>query len=233
MQSLEATAQHTKKSKITDGIGLLAGVNVILFYPKDVNNSPIHGGDPKLLPGDMFGLSYYHDFSPRWAHIFQLRVSDHQIKYWKTTSRYWFYNHENVMVQSDSGDYHLKYRFVSMNYMTGWCLNRQVGWHIYGGIQINYTIVNHSTKTVDRIEYGKIEHNEFIPFVQPDYYYNETSKTYAPDAEAEVLLRTDVRIKMSKQWTIRPVLEYAFDPGLAQEPTQERLAFYLEVYHAL
>src|SRR6186713_1396426 len=97
----EVISQYSKKPKITDRIGLLAGVNYVFFYPKDQNNYPADVGNPELLPGGMIGLSYYHTFSTRWAHMFQLRISDHQIKYWKGTDQTWYFNDERIEVKSD------------------------------------------------------------------------------------------------------------------------------------
>src|SRR5688572_18594412 len=171
---MKASAQRSRKVKIKDEIGFVGGVNTVMFYPKDVNRNLINGGDPEIIPSPMIGLSYYHSFNPRLAHIFQVRLSDHQIKYWKTSSQTWYVNHERVTVKSDSGDYHLKYRVASMNYLFGWCLNKKIGWHIYSGLQWNYTIRNKSTKTVDRVENGKIVSHEYVPFPEPLYFYDET-----------------------------------------------------------
>ena len=230
VQSIELYAQRSKKSKIIDEIGVIAGLNIVLFYPKDVNRNLINGGNPKLVPTTMMGLSYRHAFSPRLAHIFQLRLADHQIKYWKISSQTWHVNHERVTVKSDSGDYHIKYSEFAMNYMIGWNLNKKIGWHFYTGIQWDFTVSNRSTKTVDRIEFGVLDGFDFVPHDEPLFFDNETSKTYSPDAAGEILFRTDLQIKINTQWTIRPVMEFGFDPGHVQVSIKDRLAFYLEVY---
>lgn len=230
----EAISQHSKKSKITDGFGPLVGINYVFFYPKDQNNHPADVGNPELLPGGMIGLSYYHTFNPRWTQLFQLRISDHQIKYWKATNQTWHLNHERVEVKSDSGDYHMKYRVVSMNYMIGWRVNKKIGWNVYTGLQLNHTVINRSTKTVDGVVNGTIDFPDYIPYPNPEFYYDSTSITYSPDIVGEILLRTDVNLKLSDQWTIRPVLEFGLNTGVAvQTSIKNRVAFYLEIYKQL
>jgi hypothetical protein len=223
------SAQRKKTPSITDEIGILAGINIMPFYPKDVNRHPIHGGDPKVLPSGFFGLAYYHDYKGPFVYVFQLELSDHQLKYWRTTRQNWSLDHQPVIVKSDSGDYHIKYRDLSMKYMLGYCLNKKAGWHVYGGIQVNFTIANFSTKTVDRVEYGELKGFNFIPYPQPLYIYNETSITYAPDSGGEILFRTDVRLKMGEHFTLRPVLEYGFNTGHVQESVKNRAAFYFQL----
>jgi len=227
--STQLTAQRKKAPKITDEIGILAGFNIMPFYPNDVNRYPINGGDPKVLPSGFFGLAYYHDYKGPFAYVFQLELSNHQIKYWKTTEQTWAVDHQRVTVKSDSGDYHIMYKDLSMNFMLGYCLNKKAAWHMYAGMMVNLTVNNHSTKTVDRVEYGELDGFEFISFAQPLYIDNETSITYSPDSGAEVVLRTDVRLKMGDHWFLRPVLEYGFNTGHVQVSVKDRIAFYLEL----
>lgn len=199
------------------------------FYPNDVNRRPINGGDPQILPSGFFGLAYYHQYKGRFAQMFQLNLSDHQIKYWKTSRQAWHLNHETVTVMRDSGDYHIKYKDLSMIYMLGYCLNKKAGWHLYCGLQLNVTVTNHSTKTVDKVEYGKLDGFDYIPYPQPLYTYDELSPTYSPDSGAEVLISTDVRLKMGDQWSLHPVLELGLNTGHVQVSVKDRIAFYLEL----
>lgn len=226
-------AQSTKKREITDWIGGLVGVNEILYYPKDINGNPIRGGNPILIPDVMYGLSYHHTFSKRWSHLFQFRIANHQIKYWKYSDQTWHVDGERVIVKSDTGQYHLKYQDVCMNYMFGWTISKKTHWNIYTGMQISYTVDNQSTKTVDRYETGKLNGFNYIPYPEPRYFYNETLKTYSPDAEAFVLFRTDCGINLAKQWRLRPVLEFGLDIGGIYNHTNRYVAFYLELYKDL
>lgn len=226
-------AQSKKKSETTDWIGGLAGMNEILFYPKDRNGIPIRGGNPSLIPDVMYGLTYHHSFSKHWSHLFQFRVANHQIRYWKYSDQTWHVAGERVIVKSDTGEYHLKYRDVSMNYAFGWTISHKARWNIYTGIQISYTIDNRSTKTVDRYESGKLNGFTYIPHPEPLYFYNETLKTYSPDSEAFVLLRTDCGINLAEQWRLRPVLEYGLNIGGIQNHINRYVVFSLELYKAI
>jgi len=233
LPSTKLFAQSKKKSKITDALGLIAGTNIVLYSPYDVNNNAVHSGNPELKPGWMAGMSYYHAFNARWAHTFQFRMADHQMKYWKADSRAGYYLNNHWTVNSDSGDYHLKYQDVSFAYLFGWSVSKKFDWHFYSGLQISYTFNNQSVKNVDRIEYGFWKGGEYILHPQPLYFYDETHNTYSQDAWAELLFRTDTKIKLSENWTIRPALEFGLDLGRSQVLIEDRLAFYVEVYRAL
>lgn len=229
----DVLAQSRKKTEITDWIGPLIGVNEILFYPNDINGNPIKGGNPTLIPDMVYGLSYHHTFTKRWSHLFQFRIADHQMKYWKSTRQFWHYNDERVIVKSDTGQYHMKYKDATMNYMFGWTVNKKARWNVYTGLQMSFTIDNQSTKTVDRLENGYLDGFDYVPHPQTLYFYDETFKTFSPDAEIYTSIRTDCGIALSKQWMLRPVLEYGWSISGVYNHINRFAAVYLELYKAL
>lgn len=229
----EASSQAKKSKGIIDAIGFASGLNMPLFYPKDVNRFLTNAQNPHLKPSPLFGLNYFHSFSPRWAHIFQFRFSNHQIQYQKSTRQTWSVNGERITVKSDTGIYNLNYDAVSMGYATGWCIEKTTNWHIYVGIKLNYTVINRSLKTVDRIENGKLVGFEYVAFPEPLVFLDETSPTYSADGWGEVLFRTDCKINLGKKCFLRPVFEYGHDTGHTQVNILSQVSLLLEAYHIL